>query len=325
MDKRKISFTAANSLPLKICIKSELIKDLRQKYIPPVHAQVIPTNRCNLSCSFCSCGKRNKKQELAFMQLRRLADDLEEMGCEAVTITGGGEPLLHQDIYDIIQMFCEHNLQVGFVTNGLLLKRAPAGIFNSVTWCRISCSDERVFQKDFPWLDEVIAESPGVDWAFSYVLSTRDKFKPDNLRDYVEFGNKHNFTHIRVVSDLMDLRGTVDMLVVKTKLAGIDDSKVIYQGRKEYELGQENCYISLLKPVIAADGFVYPCCGAQYALERDVLDMPPSMRMCKIEDIQKLYKYQRWFDGSVCVRCYYKAYNDLLGVLTGPIKHEEFV
>ncbi len=326
MDKNKISFTAANSLPLKICKNAALIEKLNKKTIPPVHAQVIPTNRCNLSCKFCSCAKRDKDQQLTFDQIHRLAGDLEELGCETITITGGGEPLMHPDIADIILDFCEHNIQVGLVTNGLLLRRLPHDTFNCITWCRVSCCDERKFNdKIKEILEDAHEEGPGIDWAFSYVLSTPQEFDAKNLIKYIHFANEHNFTHVRVVSDLINLKDCISMVKVKQALKGINGARVIYQGRKNFHHGQEDCLISLLKPVIGADGYIYPCCGAQYAHNNVDLDMPGRMKMAHIDDIVELYEKQAHFDGKQCVRCYYKNYNDFLGILLADIKHKKFV
>jgi len=34
---------------------------------------------------------------------------------------------------------------------------------------------------------------------------------------------------------------------------------------------------------------------------------------------------QKFFDGSICLHCYYKFYNDLLGTLLQDVKHQKFV
>jgi len=310
-----------------MCKNTALMDSLNQKVIPCIHAQVIPTNHCNLSCKFCSCANRNKYQELTIVQLRRLAGNLKELGCEAVTITGGGEPLMHPDIEDIILMFCEHNIHVGLVTNGLLLNKLHSYVFNTITWCRVSCSDERKFNtKTREIMEAAYEEGPGIDWAFSYVLSTPGEFDYKNLVQYVQFANAHNFTHVRVVSDLLNIKRCIPMERVEHVLKrNTDDRKVIYQGRKQFDPGQRDCFISLLKPVIGADGFIYPCCGAQYAHENADLDMSVSMRMGHMDNINSIYQAQSCFDGSQCVRCYYKNYNDFLGILLADIRHGRFV
>jgi MoaA/NifB/PqqE/SkfB family radical SAM enzyme len=320
MDNKIISFTAANSIPVKMFKNTELISDLNEKYIPPIHVQLIPTNKCNLNCSFCSCKKRNKTEELAVWQIETLCQNLETMGCKAATVTGGGEPLMHKDIKQILNILYDHGIKIGLVTNGILLNKLTKEDFEKITWCRISCADEREFNRD-PMEDAIRLED-NVDWAFSYVVG--QKFNPENLNKYIDFANKHDFTHVRVVSDLLDLSNVSDMDKIKRAVT-VDDSRVIYQGRKEFDPGQRDCRISLLKPVIGADGFIYPCCGVQYAHQYEDLDNPESMRMGRIEDIVDIYKNQKFFNGLQCYRCYYKNYNDILGQMVGEMKHLEFV
>lgn len=324
MDNKRISYTAANSLPLKICKNQDLLREINFGRIIPWHAQIIPTNKCNLNCTFCSCKKRNSRQELSLIDIIGLAEGLRKLNCQAVTITGGGEPLMHPGLAQILKIFFHRNIHVGLVTNGLLLGQLNEYDLNCITWCRISCCDERKLNSNAEKIIiEAVQRGSAIDWAFSYVISK--DFDPGNLRKYVNLANKLNFTHVRVVSDLIDLKQCVDMETVKKALGSIDDSRVIYQGRKEFTPGQKECYISLLKPVIGADGFIYPCCGSQYSLKEDNLDMPESMRMAHIDNIIDLYREQRHFDGSVCYKCYYKNYNDLLSILLNPINHQRFV
>ncbi len=322
MDNKTISFTAANSIPVKIFKNLDLVGDLNNGYIPPIHVQLMPTNKCNLNCSFCSCKKRNKKEGLTIGQIETLCRNLKKMGCKAATVTGGGEPLMHVDISLILDSLNNHGIKIGLVTNGLLLHRLKVDDLSKITWCRISCADERDFEKAEDIIEVAVKCGRNIDWAFSYVVGKN--FNPDNLNKYVAFANKYKFTHVRVVSDLLDLSEVKNMDEIKRAVI-VDDSLVIYQGRKEFDPGQRDCRISLLKPVVGADGFIYPCCGVQYAHQSEDLDNPETMRMGRIEDIIDIYKNQKFFNGSQCYRCYYKNYNDILGQMVGNTKHPEFI
>lgn len=322
MDNKTISYTAANSIPVKIFKNGELVDRLNSGYIPPIHAQIIPTNKCNLKCSFCSCKKRNNNDELTLGQIETLCANLEKLGCKAATITGGGEPLMHKDISLILDCIYNHDIKVGLVTNGLLLHRLTPQDFVKITWCRISCADERAFEKAEEVIDVAVKCGRSVDWAFSYVAGKN--YNAPNLNRYIDFANEYEFTHVRVVSDLLDLDNVTTMDRIKSSIT-VEDSRVIYQGRKEYDTGQHDCRIALLKPIIGADGFIYPCCGVQYAHEQEDLDNPASMRIGRIEGIKEIYKRQTPFNGLQCYRCYYKNYNDILGQMVGTMEHLEFV
>jgi MoaA/NifB/PqqE/SkfB family radical SAM enzyme len=243
-----------------------------------------------------------------------------------VFYTRRGEPLMHPKIYDIIRDIRDMGIEIGLVTNGILLGDVPADVFSRITWIRISSGDHRGFGGKYEEiLEKAVEKGNTTDFAFSHVVTRHPNY--NTIKELVKFANEHAFTHVRLVSDLLDLDAAKDMSAVKEKLkeAGIDDKLVIYQGRKEYVEGAQNCYISLLKPVVGADGYIYPCCGVQYALENPGRDYEKSMRICPAKDIDKLYENQKWFDGSVCVRCYYSNYNEALKILLSDVEHKVFV
>lgn len=230
---------------------------------------------------------------------------------------------MHKDISLILSVLHNHDIKIGLVTNGLLLDKLTADDFAKITWCRISCCDERKGDdKTFEIIDKATRAGKKVDWAFSYVIS--QDFDPSNLNRYINFANVYNFTHVRVVSDLCNLDSVGEMDNIKNQVT-VDDRLVVYQGRKNYDTGQKDCRISLLKPVIGADGKIYPCCGVQYAHEEQDLDMPASMCMGGINDLRDIYENQQHFNGLQCNRCYYKNYNDILSQMIEPTEHLDFV
>src|SRR5665647_2876231 len=113
------SYTSAGSVPYKMFRNGKLLSFLEAKIIPQVHVQFIPTNRCNLGCSFCSCSERDKDLEMPISEVEEMVPFLKTLGCQSVTITGGGEPLMHPNIGGIIRLFVEDGIKVGLVTNGL--------------------------------------------------------------------------------------------------------------------------------------------------------------------------------------------------------------
>lgn len=313
MDKK--SFTSASEFPVKLL--PHLGKQIR-----PLHVQLCLTNKCNLACDFCSCGKRNKGQELDIVKLKAFLRQASDLGMEAITITGGGEPLLYRHLSDIIGLCGDLQVKTGLVTNGYLLPRLK-GLIGRFTWIRVSMGNDRDITALQTQLDRVIHED--TDWAFSYVIG--DALNEENIAWTVRYANKHNFTHVRVVPDLVkEYKFPVDSITQSVlRHFCINDSKVIYQNRYEFSLGAKQCLISLLKPVIGADGYVYPCCGVQYAMNKNTRDFPKEMRMGKMENFEKIIKAQIPFDGSRCKRCYYDNYNKTLGLAKADYEHEEFV
>lgn len=322
---KKESFTSASVFPAKVIRKANefLLPDGRG--VRPYHIQLSPTNRCNLACEWCSCAGRDAAEEMPWEKAKIILSTYGMLGAQALTITGGGEPLMYPHIGDLIRFAVLQGMQAGLVTNGYLLKKADFDALRLLRWCRVSCSDDRAMKPLLAAVEMAVTEASLVDWAWSYVLTSR--FDEDKLVAAVEFANAHKFSHVRVVSDLLNTHLLPPMSYVQDVLKGrgVDDSLVIYQGRKEWEPGAKRCLISLLKPMIATSGDILPCCGVQYAMEETQLDFDKRMVMGRAEDIHQIYSEQAGFDGSRCVRCYYGDYNRLLSIMLDPLEHEEFV
>lgn len=326
MNKRN-SYTSADAIPVKLLQNVQVLESIQKDgAIPPVHAQVIVTNRCNLKCSFCSCAKDDRQTEMGIGMVIELVLALRRCGTKAVTITGGGEPLLHPFFAEIIQAFSAANIQIGLVTNGLRLNKLDARTLNAITWIRISHSSDRPFNPDYKFrLSEGIIKGASIDWSFSYVVTAETR--AENIIPVVEFANQHSFTHVRLVADLFHPE-EVDMGQLAIELnSSVDDSKVIYQPRQKPERG-DACRMGLLKPLISADGKVYACCGVQYALEEPSKSLPSELCLGTVQELETIVEQAEVLNGAICKRCYYGAYNRVLeNMVSFPktIHHREFV
>jgi len=320
----KESYSSADiSIPVKILHDLDLLKQITQhKHIVPRHLQLSITNKCNLKCKFCSCSDADKQLELDAKRIFTILQKAKQAGCLSVTITGGGEPLLHPKVNEIIRECKRLDILVGLVTNGTMLDKLK----ENIGWCRISFDPDRVFSSDFADKIKKIKERlPKIEWAFSFVLIDNETKKNDfgDLRKLVEFANVSNFTHVRVVVDIFHPNESL-ILQAHSILKGIDE-RVFYQSRAHPTKGSKKCWISLLKPTIGTDGNIYPCCGVQYAINDSKRDFTPKMSMGRGEDIVDIIERQDCFDGSVCNVCYYQGYNNLLSLLLQDVKHKEWL
>jgi len=308
----KNSYTAASTFPVKLLHTNILNKEK----IMPVHIQLTPTNACNLNCSFCTCGNRDKKKQLTLREIKWILRVCAKRGTKAMTITGGGEPLLHPQINEIIDYAGKKKIEVGLVTNGILFKNLEH--HKNLIWCRISSADDRI--PDYDSIRYGIQINPQTDWAFSHVVTKNPDYKI--IQSLIDFANEYNFTHIRLVSDVLNLEAIPSMDIIKNNLK--NDEKVIYQGRKNSTVGTECCLISLLKTVIAPEG-IFPCCGAQFAIYNQPRAMIEKMKMGDIKDLPEILDEQRYFNGSVCDVCYYSQYNEILKLFKETLEHINFV
>jgi len=321
------SFTAADNIPVKLLTNRAVREAIdKRSFLPPIHAQFVPTNRCNQNCDYCSCSDRDKQLEMSVRDAMQIISHLAEMGCEAVTITGGGEPLMHKGLPEIIEMFKLNKIRVGLVTNGRLLGSLDRRTLSALSWCRISNDDSRHFPDMYAASLLKVIDS-NCDWAFSHVVSQNPDM--ESIAKLVLFANDNGFTHVRLVADLYHPKDVdVEAVRVELKRRNIDDSKVIFQGRKNPVRGGE-CFIWKVKPLIAADCKVYACCGVQYAIEGSSRDMPKELCLGSAFNMSEIWSRRYSLDGSICDKCYYSNYNRILEAAVGShcmkLEHREFL
>ena len=85
----------------------------------PVLAHIIPTRRCNLSCTYCN-EYDDFSKPVPLETMKRRVDDLARLGTSIVTFSGG-EPMLHPELDDIIAHVRTFPIIAGLITNGYLL------------------------------------------------------------------------------------------------------------------------------------------------------------------------------------------------------------
>lgn len=83
----------------------------------PLNTRLWLTYRCNYDCRMCSIQKHKKVQEMSLEELAIVAGNLKKLGTSQVVLTGG-EPLLRNDIVDIVKLFKSYNFLIRLQTNG---------------------------------------------------------------------------------------------------------------------------------------------------------------------------------------------------------------
>jgi MoaA/NifB/PqqE/SkfB family radical SAM enzyme len=88
----------------------------------PIQAHIVPTRRCNLSCTYCNEFDDHSAPVPTPEMLCRI-DHLARLGTTIITISGG-EPLLHPDLDEIIRAIRKQGIIATLITNGYLLTAA---------------------------------------------------------------------------------------------------------------------------------------------------------------------------------------------------------
>ena len=132
----------------KVLYHPELVQALAQQRTHegyPVFVHLMPDNRCNQNCSFCSfrmdnwknSKQFNTKASIPWERMKALIQEFKEVGVKAVEITGGGEPTLYPNFMGLVRGLFP--IKRALVTNGMRLtsewcEELPAHL----TWMRVS-------------------------------------------------------------------------------------------------------------------------------------------------------------------------------------------
>ena len=154
----------------------------------PIYVRIKPTNRCNHGCRFCcySDGTKRPKDRpefhlqahmhesmreqdvMPYPKAVELLDDLRDMGVKAVTFSGGGEPLLHPDIVNIMNTALRNGLDLSIITNGQLLSGERAQALAGGKWVRVSI--------DYTTQKQMVDSRNVAERSFEHVLDNLQNF-----------------------------------------------------------------------------------------------------------------------------------------------------
>jgi MoaA/NifB/PqqE/SkfB family radical SAM enzyme len=103
-------------------IKQDISYHLNKPISHPTIIHFAPTLRCNLKCKYCSIWKEgNINQELSLDEWKKFFLDMRDwVGKAHIGITGG-EPLLREEIFEILEFMAKLGLKPSLTTNGVLL------------------------------------------------------------------------------------------------------------------------------------------------------------------------------------------------------------
>jgi radical SAM protein with 4Fe4S-binding SPASM domain len=159
-----------------------------------IQATLYVTRACNLNCIHCyiSAGKP-LKDELKTHEWFNVIDQLKSLGVEVIYILGG-EPLLRNDIFDIISHSTSLDIYTAMSTNGTLVDQEVAGKLKKSGIHEVQVSidgpNERInsmirgagsFQKAINGVKILLEE--GIKTTISYVIT---EFNKDYISDMVK-------------------------------------------------------------------------------------------------------------------------------------------
>ncbi len=114
----------------------------------PIHIRIKPTNVCNHKCWYCSYQSLDDiqlgkdmviKDIIPKEKMMEIIEDCIDIGVEAITFSGGGEPFIYPYFLDVIKKLSTSKIQFASLTNGSKITGEVAELFARYgTWLRIS-------------------------------------------------------------------------------------------------------------------------------------------------------------------------------------------
>ncbi|HEY3416467.1 MAG TPA: radical SAM protein [Armatimonadota bacterium] len=104
----------------------------------PLVVELDPTSQCDLACPECINADVLGNGAFSPARLLEIAHELVVMGVHAVILIGGGEPLLHPAISEVLGILHNGGVRIGITTNGTQLHRHMPAIADYASWTRVS-------------------------------------------------------------------------------------------------------------------------------------------------------------------------------------------
>lgn len=265
------------------------------------------TNACNLNCIMCGRNAANFKPTIFNMEVFRSFEPLMDI-VEEVTLMGWGEPTIHPNFIEMLEIINKHSARKYFCTNGMNLKKIKDAIFDyNVDVFAVSldgATDEtngRIrrgsdIQQITEGLKEIVRikkerglKYPWINFVFCAMHSNLHEL-PDLVRLAAEIGIEEvKVVYLtvfgedlmneslwgqeeevrRVFDEAVKVGEELDIILKLPHIAGEDEAK---------EKCHKDCYVSWRDFFLGSDGFVRPCMSTPvqffpYDKEKDFMEI----------------------------------------------------
>lgn len=224
------------------------------------------TNICNLKCSFCPDGNRAK----LFMLPENFENIINQIKdyTNLVALHVKGEPLMHPNLKEILQICEKADMQVNITTNGTLLEKNLDVLINSKAVRQINMSLHSVNKNENTekynvenYINDILKVSDEITNKSNIIISYRlwnlenIKLNDENYEILNKIGNHYN------KENLLELAKENKFVELKEKVFLNQDIEFIWpsmDGKIVSECGK--CWGLRNQVAILSNGDVVPCC-----------------------------------------------------------------
>lgn len=363
MEKFKTSASGPYSSH-KAAHHSDKIIELREgKQITPSFIQIMMSDLCNENCSFCAYRmdnytsnewfgeydpikkiiNNNPKRMIPFDKVKEVIDDCVDMGIKAIEFTGGGEPTVHPKHREVFEYALEKGIEIGLVTNGVILRDGMLDLIPKFKWIRVSVDaaradtysqmrevPENFFEKVIIHLEQIVAakkqSKSDLVIGVGFVV-TKENYK--EIEEGVELFHNIGVDNIRMSAVFQpddadyfsefyeEARDSARRSVAKHQSK---DYRVFNLfGDRLGDLEQQNpeysfCAFQQFQCIVGGDQNIYRCCNTAY----NPVGFLGSIKNQSFKELWESREKQRLIDGldaKDCPRCMFNAKNRFINYL----------
>lgn len=289
----------------------------------------------------------NPKRLMTRSKASEIIIDLADMGVKAIEFQGGGEPTVHPDLPDLMEMALAHGMDVALVTNGVLVNEKLLRVLPACSWVRFSLdagraetyakvreSSPSVFEKVKQNIARVVKSRRSFNNLVIGVgfVVTRDtlhemiegaRIAKELGADLIRFSPVYGEPEDVQLSYLDQAAGMADFVA---RTYGDERFKVYNLMRKRYEKPDYHfCAYQHFTTYIGADLNVYRCCLTAYN-ERGLIGSIKNQTFRALWESQAKEENMRGFDAKGCDGCRFNDANRVVNfILDDPPNHVNYV
>ena len=263
------------------------------------------TNKCNLSCSFCGNNKRDK----LFMSVSQFKHIINQIAPYAnyVYLHVKGEPLLHPQLKEILEVCKDSDIHVNITTNGTLLKQKYKILLESdcVRQVNVSLHSENTLSTYFEDIFSVCKKLSSKMY-ISYRLWTLNNYQLD--KKSTEIVNKIIDSYNLSTSLVEKLNNDIQIKIADNTFVN-KDNLFEWPNLKNKSTSNNYCHGLSTHIGILVDGTVIPCCldgdgtiNLGNIFESDLNIILTSERTCNIIEG---FKNNKCYE-ELCSKCTFK-------------------
>ena len=237
---------------------------MEKKRFKKIYVEI--TNSCNLKCSFCPESKR-EKEFMTIANFEHIINEVKEY-TNLVALHVKGEPLLHPNLKEILEVCKKNNVLVNITTNATLLEKNKEIIIESKAVRQLNLSLHSITKNENTdvynfenYIDSVLKISKEILEKTNIIIS----YRLWNLENIEE--NSENYYILNCLGNAFDVEN-LEEIAKKEKFVKLSENAFLNQDLEFVWPSMENEIISEIgtcwglrnQVAILSNGDVVPCC-----------------------------------------------------------------